>query len=580
LIKPHTSLLGPQLAGWTPSEMSQPKYRMQLETDISIPLQDGTALKGDLYRPRSQEKFPVLLAWSSYTKELHTAGVPMPFNEIGVVGYFVPRGYCHLTVNARGTGKSQGAQQPFFSLQEQQDVAETIEWAASQAWCDGNVGMVGMSYFAVIQYLAAAQRPSSLKAIFPYQALTDLYRHAVHKGGALHSQFMAGYTAFHGSTQWLSVPASLRNLLSYVIDRKWSRFMFPRVFPRMLPVLIRFFRPRRQAIQDYVKFVFDHPYDGPFYRERSPSSFLEEIDVPVCIGSNWGSIGLHLPGAFDAWHRLRSPKKLFIGPPEAVWPWKSYQQELLAWYDFHLKGMRNGYDGLPPVRYWLQGAGVWKEASDWPIPGATKKRFHLHASADSSGTCCLKSEAPAECSKSSFLAVPRKMIYPRQLDRCESQCLSYLSDPFVEETEIAGPVKLHLTVSSTALDAFLLARVSDLSPEGKIRKLAFGWLQLSHRKIDCSRTTPSEIVHDSGRPQALVPGEPVSVEFTLNPIANLFKKGHKLLLEIGSSADRLGTGFLEHAVFFLWDSPPYPARNTIFHGITTPSYLELDICAA
>src|SRR5579884_2409466 len=168
-IPPFTKLTGQQLAGnWTPKNGSQPDYDIIFEADIPIVLPDGTILRGDLYRPQGSGPFPVLLAWSSYTKEFQNSGLPLPINEVGQVGYIVSRGYCHLTVNARGSGKSGGEHTMHFAPEEQKDVADVIEWAARQVWCDGNVGMIGMSYFAAIQYLAAAQHPLHLKAIFPY----------------------------------------------------------------------------------------------------------------------------------------------------------------------------------------------------------------------------------------------------------------------------------------------------------------------------------------------------------------------------------------------------------------------------
>ena len=221
-VYPRAKLTGQQLAGdWIPKKVSLPTYKMLFEPDVSIPLPDGTILCGDLYRPQADGTFPVLIAWSSYTKEFQTTGLPLPINEVGQVSYIVSRGYCHLTVNARGTGKSEGDHTIHFSPGEQKDVADAIEWAAVQPWCDGNVGMVGMSYFAAIQYLAAAQQPPHLKAIFPYLGFTDMYRHFVYHGGAFHSGLFAPYYTFVGSTQKVSIPPRVRHLISYLLNRNW-----------------------------------------------------------------------------------------------------------------------------------------------------------------------------------------------------------------------------------------------------------------------------------------------------------------------------------------------------------------------
>ena len=150
-VHPRAKLTGVQLAGdWTPKAASEPKHEVVMYPDIQIPLPDGTILRGDLYRPKGQQAFPLLLAWGGYTRELQNTGLPLPINEVGQVGYIVTRGYCHLTVNARGTGKSEGKRLLPFHESEPKDVADAIEWAATQPWCDGNVGMLGMSCFAAI----------------------------------------------------------------------------------------------------------------------------------------------------------------------------------------------------------------------------------------------------------------------------------------------------------------------------------------------------------------------------------------------------------------------------------------------
>lgn len=578
MIRPHTSLVGPQLAGWTPRCASEPRYGLTCEGDIPIRLPDGTVLRGDLYRPRAAGSFPTLIAWSNYTKELHTAGVPMPFNEIGVVGYFVRRGYCHLTISARGSGKSEGAYSMFFSPAEQQDVADAIGVVAAQPWCDGNIGMIGMSYFGVIQYLAAARRPPALKAIFPYLAFTDLFNHALSRGGAAHNGFLAAYFAFHGSSQWLDVPPTIRNLLGYVLDRGWTRWIFPRMFPRAVPHLPKILRPREPYLRTLVSLLFDERQDGPRYWAHSPSPVLQDIEVPVCIGSNWGNVAIHLRGAFEAWHRLKAPKKLFIGAPEAVWPWKSYQEEALAWYDAQLKGLPTGYDNLPPVRYWLQGAEVWRDATDWPVPDAAPRRFYLSADGASGPESVqrLSTDAPpTPASSASFLAVPRGVVYPRVMNRYEPQRLRYVTPPLDEDLEVVGPITLQVMLSSTALDTYLITRLGDLAPNGALRKLAFGWLLASNRAIDAQRSTPSEIIHDFTRLEPLALNQPTLLRFSLNPTAHLFRRGHAIVLDVCSRPDLVAPRWTEGFVFFDWEAPPYPARNTIHHGLSEPSYLEV-----
>lgn len=578
-MKPQLRLTGEQLAGWIPRNASSPKYDVLLKSNIQIPLPDGTILRGDLYHPKSEESFPLLLAWSPYTKELQNTGLPLPINEVGVTSFLVSRGYCHLIVNARGTGKSGGGRVESFSRLEQKDVADVIEWASQQRWCDGNVGMIGMSYFAAIQYLAAAQRPPHLKAIFPYLGFTDLFRHFVSRGGMFHSDFFATYYTFVGATQRLSIPSMIRHLLGYLFNRPRLQSGIMRLF-----FLNRTKMPSRLHLQEswarsFATLAFDELYDGEFYQEKSAWPVLARIDIPVCIGTNWGNVGLHMKGAFQAWHGIHAPKKkLFIGPPDPRWPWANYHEELLAWYDARLKGIDTGIDDQPAVRYWVQGANAWRTASDWPIPGADKQRFYLATRSESSlEEQVLQKGVPTQETSHSFVAIPRGMLYPKTLDTYEAQIMRYATQPFEKDTEITGPLHISLTLSSTAIDTHVIARVSDRSPDGKLQKLSYGWLEASHRKIDEELSRPDEIIHEHKRAEPLIPGTPVILSFSLTPTSNLFKQGHRLILEIGSQPDLLETNAFEGFIFFSYQAPPYAARNTIYHGGSEASYIEWEV---
>jgi uncharacterized protein len=578
-VRPRTKLTGQQLAGdWTPKKTSQAVYGIIMEPDISIPLPDGTILRGDLYRPDAEEAFPVLLAWGSYTKEFQNSGIPLPINEVGQVDYIVSRGYCHLTVNARGTGKSQGKRTIHFSPNEHKDVANVIEWTATQAWCDGNVGMIGMSYFAAIQYLAAAQQPPHLKAIFPYLGFTDLYRHFAYHGGAFHSGFFAPYYTFVGSTQKVSVPPLVRHLASYIFNRDWPQKQITRFFVKNEEKMPQQMHPEASWMHDFARLAFDEPYDGTFYQEKSAWPLLERIQVPVCIGTNWGNPGIHMRGAFQAWHGIQAPKKLFIGPPDSRWPWACYQDELLAWYDYHLKGIDTGVDEQPAVRYWLQGADCWKSASDWPIPGSVTQRLYLAARSEKNlDAHILQADTPSQSATLSFVAIPRGMLYPKELEQYEAQILTYLTEPWQEEMEVVGPVRLRLTLSSSAIDTHVIARLSDISPRGKVRMLSFGWLQASHRTVDEALSRPDEIIHKHQRAEPLTPGDAVVLEFSLTPTANLCKRGHRLQLEIGSRPDLFKATVFDGFIYFPYQAPPYPARNTVYHGGVSTSHLEITL---
>src|SRR5512135_1273342 len=129
-------------------KVSQPRYKMVLDKDVEITLRDGVRLKADVFRPAGRGKFPAIINLGPYQKDK----------------LWVPRGYCSVRVDTRGSGKSPGETDP-FSQQEAVDFYDSIEWAAKQPWCNGNVGASGISYFAMTQWLVANLQPPSLKAM-------------------------------------------------------------------------------------------------------------------------------------------------------------------------------------------------------------------------------------------------------------------------------------------------------------------------------------------------------------------------------------------------------------------------------
>jgi uncharacterized protein len=382
-----------------------------------------------------------------------------------------------------------------------------------------------------------------------------------------------------GKTLKRTPPPSVPNVLSHLLDRERVGEAFDRVFPRVMGRMVRDSKPMEEAVRAYARIVADEPYGGEWYDERSPGPVLDKIDIPTGLGVPQGAVGIHQFGPYDAWHRMTAPRTLFIGPPDAARPWKTYHEEIVAFYDHHLKGIDNGYEGLPPVRYWLQGAEEWREAEDWPLPDTRKVRFYpAPRSADPKQEQPLVGEVPAGSADLSFLALPRHTLYPEELDRYEAQVLDFATEPFAEDTEMVGPITLSARLSSTAIDTYLTARLSDLDPGGGRRGLSFGYQRAAIRKIDETRSTPTEIVHERDTIEPLTPGEPVTLVLSLTVSANLFREGHRLLLELGSRTDLIGSSFSEGFVYFEVDSPPYPARNRVHTGEDT--YLEISVRSA
>ncbi len=582
-IVPKLELRGTQLAGWTPSSGSVPSASgILFDENINIPMPDGSVLKGNLYRPAGRGPVPLLVSWATYNKDMECMGGIFP-DESGISSHIIRAGYAELRVQPRGTGLSKGTPaREMFSPVEIQDCYDAIEWAAAQSWCNGEIGMIGMSAFAVSQLLAAAKQPPHLKAIFPYKGFTDLYRHGFYKGGAPYTGAIELF-AFAEKLKLPKIPSWLRHLSSYILNHRFFARHTSDAAANVQAIhkMLRKTAPPEAAIRSYVSRMYDNTFDDDdYYRSSSPANTLSAIDIPVCIATDFGAQGFHFFGAFELWHRLRGPKKMFFGPPEYEFPWSNYLREAVAWYDWTLKGIDNGYAALPPVRYWLRGAERWKSAVDWPIPASSPQFLYLHRGDESECTPQTLTAIPPDAAHaSSFISLPSNSFYVAALDKYETQIIRFSTLPYERKTEITGPVKLRLTVSASAIDTYIVARLSDLAPNGKRTKLAWGWLLASHRTVDPDRSNPTEIVHDHRAEAAkqLIPGIPSELYFSLTPISNLFKPGHRMELEIASRPELLVSEAGEGFDMFTWDPVPYRCRTTIHTGGERPSCLEVMI---
>jgi AcrR family transcriptional regulator len=167
-------LNGPQTTGRDYRNLSEPTHAMTRDDDVPVAMRDNINLLADVHRPAEPGRYPVLIAASPYPRQIQDLGAPAGFIEAGASDFFVPRGYVYVIANCRGTGGS-GGTFGFFDGQERRDMHDLVEWAAAQPWSDGNVGMIGISYFAGTQMEAAVERPLHLKAIMPIAGTFDLY---------------------------------------------------------------------------------------------------------------------------------------------------------------------------------------------------------------------------------------------------------------------------------------------------------------------------------------------------------------------------------------------------------------------
>jgi predicted acyl esterase len=302
--------------------------RVKLDENIYVTMRDGAKIAIDVYGPEADGPYPGLLSMSPYIKEIQQQPPELSHSiEAGATHFFVPRGYVHVVAQVRGTGLSQG-QYNFLDIKEQQDGYDLVEWIAQQPWCDGNVGMLGDSYFAMIQYLVAAQKPPHLKCIVPYDGLTDPYRDFCYQGGLFNRAFMGSW----GS-----------NTVSQCI---WPG-----------PVEGKY--PPADLIFNWTS----QPDDGPYYWERTAWTKLDKIGVPMLGIVPQSSI--HARGQLYAYPIIKAPKKLLVAPPAGLFAHVRFlrneplHEQILKWFDYWLKGIDTGIMNEPPVTIFDNATQEW-----------------------------------------------------------------------------------------------------------------------------------------------------------------------------------------------------------------------------
>lgn len=543
---------------------------MAVRKDVRIRMRDGVHVCVDIYYPEAEGRFPALLGMSCYGKDIQKLPVPdYPTDavlgnggiESGDSEYFVSRGYVHVIADSRGTGLSEGAYR-VLARKEQEDGYDVIEWMAAQPWCNGNVGMLGMSYFAMIQYLIAAQNPPHLKAICPVDASADQYRHFNRHGGLLDIVFPFqwwGHILAH-AVEPPDIPAGeLKKTIEELkadedirsFPTAYMHLMFPDKNPHLFDVLV-------------------HPHDGPFYWERSAYTKFDRIKIPVCIISRWTSFETHLPGAFSAYTGLDVPcKKLMLTIPESGVgfnrPWHEYHDIILRWYEHWLKGIDTGLREEPPIHMLVQGTNQWRHEQEWPLARTRWTRFFLRQAGALLQEAPSGKEQPDEFSNvpglKPGLAIPS---------------VDYVTGPLSENTEVTGPSAIHFSAAIDAQDADWMVVLIDVDQGGSEKVVSKGWLKASHRELDESRSRPYQPFHPHTRSVPVEPGKICTYSIDLKETSYVFKKGHRIQLKIkGQDATWEGKTYSYRIHGHLPRSRVI--RHSIYHSAEHPSYLLLPL---
>lgn len=521
---------------------------MTSERDQAVEMRDGKVLRADVYRPQAEGRFPALLAFAIYNKDLQGPdyGASLPpqpswaplwagLLEAGDTRFFVSRGYAHVIGTPRGIGSSEGGGS------RAHDCYDLIEWIARQPWCDGKVGMIGISGFGAEQLAVAKQKPPALKAIFPIDPRGAYgpfggFRDE-HPGGMLHLfRYLIGH--FSAMHQVKGQPGELppeKELLWQEAMRNPDYRMYPHVFN----VLTQ----KGQHMPAFFDLLLD-PYDKTDAVEQSERENAL-IDIPAHTGTGWYAYTYktHLNGAQNWFSALRGPKRLTLsGPSHLERPFHTMHREMLQWCDHWLKDMDNGAMDGPAVRYWVMGANEWRSASDWPPPEAQWTPLYLSSWERLRPEPMTAGSVDDLCMPDTFVQMP-----PTQTKKIER--LRYMTEPLPRDTLVAGPISLTIHAEIDKQDTNWIVILKDVGPDYSVRsaregerdlpdlferEVSRGWLKASHRAVDPTRSKPGRPWHPLTRDaqQPVTPGAIEEYQIEIMATANMFKAGHRICIDI------------------------------------------------
>ncbi|MGH9245237.1 MAG: CocE/NonD family hydrolase [Acidimicrobiales bacterium] len=523
---------------------------MQIDWQVKIDMPDGAVLRADVYRPIEAGRYPVILSHGVYAKGL-------PFNgpiyrmqweklvakdpsvlqgstnkyqawEVADPERWVPHGYAIVRVDSRGTGWSPGFLDP-RSPQEFDDICRTVEWAGEQSWSDGKVGILGISYYAVMGWAAASRGAHHLAAVIAWEGFNDQYRDAYYHGGIL-----SEFTKRWQPTQINPIQFG-QGERGPVNPNTGQSVAGPNTLPE---------GDLERNRVDYFALIKAHPLDDDWHRERAID--LTTITVPILSAANWGGQGLHPRGNFTGFMRAASEQKWLEAHGDTHWThfYSAFGREVQKrFFDHFLRGIDNGWDTSPRVQLNIRHPGerfVWRGENEWPLARTRWTEFHLHPDLS------LRPDLPTE---------PAALVYDALGDG-----LLFLTPPFENETEITGPLAARVHVSSSTIDTDVFVIVRLFEPDGDEvtfegstdpnTPIANGWLRASHRAVDPERSAPWQPFHPHDRVEPLTPGEVYALDIEIVPTCIVVPPGYQLGLwvrgrdyEYGGPLDDYGKTF-------------------------------------
>lgn len=550
-------------------------------------MRDGVVLRADIYRPKADGRFPVLLQRTPYNK--------VGGNDFGVQA--AQSGYVAIIQDVRGRYTSEGEWYPFQF--ESQDGYDSVEWAAGLSYSNGKVGMWGGSYVGATQMLAAIAHPPHLAGICPVVTASNYHSNWTYQGGAFEQWFNESWTSGLAQDTLNRRVQSETNAMSGVWKLPLSAYPLFNTTGGA-PAL-----NSTGSLAPYFLDWLSHPSFDSYWKRWSIEDHFSEINVPALHTAAWydifqgGSIrnyqGLKEHAATEAARRGQRLLVIIgghagggrqIGDIDFGASAADFDESkvTLEWYDYLFKGIKNHF-AQKPVRIFVMGVNQWRDENEWPLKRAHATKYFLHSSTAANslrGDGTLSVDAPQNEPVDHFVYDPANPVPtiggplccdtvhlpagPRdqRSDEARDDVLVYSTAPFTSATEVTGQITLDLFARSSAVDTDFTAKLVDVAPNGFAQNLTEGIVRARYR--DSQET-----------PELLNPGQIYKFAIDLWSTSNVFQPGHRLRLEISSSNfprfDRnLNTG--RSAQF---EEQWVSAKNEVLHDGEHPSALLVPV---
>jgi len=531
-------------------------YKIIKEESVPAKMRDGVTLYADVYRPDAPGRFPVVLMRTPYGREATAPNAKR----------YVPQGYIFVTQDTRGRFQSEGDWY-YPLIHEAEDGYDTVEWAAGLQWSDGNVGTAGQSYLCATQYLLAPTRPPHLRAMFATSAPSDWHECWVYRGaGVLDWGWLLPYSLMMTPDQLKrkGTEGLLKGIRGYYPDGAELALWSGLKDERYRDVPIYDWVERLKDSMPYLKDYLDHPEDDDYWRHLNVRHKAGQVSVPIFHVASWydgfqeGGLNYYANiREHGATPEARSGQRLLVGPWPHLYPYDSPTSKVgdldmgpealirlgdlsVRWFDYWLKGIKNGIADEKPVSIFVMGDNTWREENEWPLARTQFTPLYLRSAGKAntlSGDGTLSWKVPQSEPSDTFVYDPNDPVPtiggsqlgqnptgPQDQRPVEGRqdVLVYTSEPMVADLEITGPLTVKLFAASTATDTDFTAKLVDVWPSGYAQNIQDGITRARYRG---SKT----------RASLLTPGEVNEYAIDLWATSHVVKPGHRLRVEISSS---------------------------------------------